>query len=185
MDSEAERLRDIEELRAEIEANKAEDKRIRSEYYARAEAKRKDSKERKQSLKDRWAKFKASPEYTEYKLQRSEAKRKRFADPDYRRTDLDKIKIRLQKKLEALAGRPKPTTCELCGGIGGKKGIVFDHAHDSNVFRGWLCNYCNVAIGMAMDDPELLEKMARYVRGEHEANIKSNNRDIQTHEDTK
>jgi recombination endonuclease VII len=65
--------------------------------------------------------------------------------------------------MERLAGRPKPNVCDICG-RGGK--ICFDHSHSDSVFRGWLCNHCNLILGHANDDPELLRKLARYVEGE-------------------
>lgn len=52
-------------------------------------------------------------------------------------------------------------SCEICGGT---KRISYDHDHATGEFRGWLCHTCNVALGMAKDDPELLEKMAAYLR---------------------
>lgn len=67
------------------------------------------------------------------------------------------------KKQEEIAARPKPEICEVCGN-GGK--IVFDHCHTSNKFRGWLCNPCNIALGMLEDDPERLEKLLVYLRQE-------------------
>jgi hypothetical protein len=56
--------------------------------------------------------------------------------------------------------RPKPDTCEVCG-EGGR--IVFDHCHNSNKFRGWLCNGCNSALGHVKDNSELLRKLADYL----------------------
>ena len=46
--------------------------------------------------------------------------------------------------------RRNPDVETLCG----------DHCHISNIFRGWLCDRCNVGI----DNPVLMEKAADYVR---------------------
>jgi hypothetical protein len=64
------------------------------------------------------------------------------------------------KKLEAIAGRPKPNYCEVCG----EKGqICFDHNHLTGKFRGWICSSCNFALGHSKDRPELLIKLANYL----------------------
>lgn len=66
---------------------------------------------------------------------------------------------RVGREQEAEAGE-KPNTCGVCGS-GGK--ICFDHCHATNKFRGWLCNRCNLVLGHAKDDPELLRKLADYL----------------------
>lgn len=63
-------------------------------------------------------------------------------------------------KQEELAGRPRPSTCELCGRTGR---IVWDHNHDTGNFRGWLCYPCNTTLGVVGDDPEMLRSMAEYL----------------------
>jgi hypothetical protein len=73
-------------------------------------------------------------------------------------------KLRLKNKLQALehkAGRPKPDHCEVCSN-GGK--IVWDHCHNSDKFRGWICDDCNMVLGRVDDDPVRLEKLAVYLR---------------------
>lgn len=56
--------------------------------------------------------------------------------------------------------RPKPSKCEVCGQ---ERKIVFDHCHKKNVFRGWLCYRCNIALGMVDDDIEVLIKLIKYL----------------------
>jgi hypothetical protein len=51
-------------------------------------------------------------------------------------------------------------TCEVCGS--GVR-IVYDHSHITGEFRGWLCNACNVALGLVRDDPIVLRKLAHYL----------------------
>ena len=57
-------------------------------------------------------------------------------------------------------------TCALCGGGPDAKGKMFaiDHDHKTGKIRGLLCRGCNVGMGNLKDDPELLEKAARYIR---------------------
>ena len=65
------------------------------------------------------------------------------------------------KRQEMIAGRPRPSVCEICGRSGR---ITFDHCHNTGAFRGWICFNCNVLLGHANDDPELLERLAAYLR---------------------
>jgi hypothetical protein len=93
----------------------------------------------------------ADPErYAKYKDKLNEWRRKTKATTRY-----------LQNRRTRLAGRPMPEMCEVCG-LGGT--IVFDHAHDSNRFRGWLCNACNLVLGMVNDDVVRLEKLIVYLK---------------------
>ena len=62
---------------------------------------------------------------------------------------------------ESKAGRARPVQCEICGSIGK---ICFDHDHRTGKFRGWICVRCNSALGMAMDNSELLLKMSEYLK---------------------
>lgn len=52
--------------------------------------------------------------------------------------------------------------CALCRR---EKKLVMDHSHSSGKVRGLLCDGCNVALGMFLDDPELLRRAASYVEG--------------------
>jgi hypothetical protein len=70
----------------------------------------------------------------------------------------------VRRKRERLAGRPRPSVCEVCESPGyGQQGIVFDHDHVTGKFRGWLCNSCNVVLGYTQDDAERLLKLAMYL----------------------
>ena len=51
--------------------------------------------------------------------------------------------------------------CAVCGRA---DQLVVDHCHATGKVRGVLCSNCNVAIGMAGDNPERLVKMADYLR---------------------
>lgn len=61
---------------------------------------------------------------------------------------------------------PKPSNCESCGSDAKdtKKGICFDHDHDTNKFRGWLCQRCNIALGMLKNDYDNIIKLAEYIK---------------------
>jgi hypothetical protein len=60
--------------------------------------------------------------------------------------------------------RPEPDTCELCGGPpGNRASIHLDHCHQTGVFRGWLCNSCNIGLGALGDDLDaILARLTRY-----------------------
>ena len=52
--------------------------------------------------------------------------------------------------------------CECCGMSG--KNIGVDHDHSNGRFRGILCIRCNGVLGRVIDNPELLESLADYIR---------------------
>ena len=66
------------------------------------------------------------------------------------------------------AGREKPSICELPS-CGRKARIAFDHCHGCETFRGWLCQGCNAALGLAGDNPERLRRLADYLE-KHKCN---------------
>jgi hypothetical protein len=59
-----------------------------------------------------------------------------------------------------------PDKCEVCGG---SRKISMDHCHQTNSFRGWLCDDCNVALGLVKENITTLENMIQYLR-KHELN---------------
>jgi len=62
---------------------------------------------------------------------------------------------------ERNAGRKKPRYCEICGREGK---IVYDHNHKTGNFRGWICNQCNIALGMVGDNPKILILLSEYLK---------------------
>ena len=56
--------------------------------------------------------------------------------------------------------KEKSSNCESCGS--GSR-IVLDHDHETNQFRGWLCNGCNLALGLIKDKTEVLESLIFYL----------------------
>lgn len=73
-------------------------------------------------------------------------------------------RVQRVQNLEQLAGRPRPLLCEVCGrppDVG--KSLHYDHCHAKGHFRGWLCRSCNLILGHADDDPEILLKLSAYL----------------------
>jgi hypothetical protein len=56
---------------------------------------------------------------------------------------------------------PLGTPCFNCGKRSDK--LVFDHDHNTNAFRGWLCTPCNTAIGNLGDNAKGLRRALRYI----------------------
>ena len=52
--------------------------------------------------------------------------------------------------------------CDCCGKTLYPKKVVFDHCHETNEFRGWLCDGCNRSLGILGDTTESLIKAAMY-----------------------
>lgn len=61
------------------------------------------------------------------------------------------------------ASRPRPKVCEACG-LPSKRTLHFDHCHATNKFRGWLCNNCNMALGLLHDNTASLAGLLRYLK---------------------
>ena len=58
--------------------------------------------------------------------------------------------------------------CHACGrsqsSIAAKvKAFHIDHCHDSGRVRGLLCHYCNVSLGLLLDDPTRIRKLEMYL----------------------
>jgi len=58
------------------------------------------------------------------------------------------------ESLDTLKGdiRPRTSICEICQTKSEK--IVLDHCHETMIFRGWLCEKCNLCLGLVGDDPK-------------------------------
>jgi len=61
-----------------------------------------------------------------------------------------KEQSQLRKELKKTAP-PMPDRCECCGQVP-VKSLVLDHSHETNQFRGWICEPCNTGIGKLGDD---------------------------------
>lgn len=98
----------------------------------------------------------------EVRIRDAQAKRNwRLENPEAYYAWKKRISEERLKKLEELAGRPRPQNCELCG-LTTK--LVFDHCHKNGHFRGWICDRCNRVLGSVNDDLQLLEQMIDYLR---------------------
>lgn len=58
--------------------------------------------------------------------------------------------------------------CKICGEppSGYKKRLGVDHCHKTHKIRGLLCHDCNLGLGYFKDNPELLERAIKYLRGD-------------------
>lgn len=96
----------------------------------------------------------------------------KYSNPNYTYDYYQKNKNKLREKSlkwkrekqERLAGSSRPVACEVCGG---SKKISWDHCHQSGNFRGWLCENCNVAIGIVRENPATMRSLADYLEHSH------------------
>jgi hypothetical protein len=57
--------------------------------------------------------------------------------------------------------------CAICGGVSNDKrgkGLASDHDHEKKIPRGLLCNACNLMLGKAKDNPDILLAAVEYLR---------------------
>jgi Recombination endonuclease VII len=87
-------------------------------------------------------------------------RRQRASNPEAQHARMRRFKERQEARLVAIAGRPRPSRCELCGK---EARTVFDHCHATDKFRGWLCDRCNRVLGSVEDNSRLLHDMAEYL----------------------
>ena len=64
------------------------------------------------------------------------------------------------KRLGMSTKAPEGTPCEVCGVT---EKIVFDHYHDTDTFRGWLCDPCNRSTGVLGDNVAGIVKVLNYL----------------------
>ena len=74
-------------------------------------------------------------------------------------------------QLHKLFADVKPTHCTIC-----KKDekLSPDHCHKTMVFRGWICKECNVLLGKAFDNPQILINAIEYLQKDHIPDPKNN-----------
>ena len=66
-----------------------------------------------------------------------------------------------RKKLVSPPPYEPPSNCEACSRPLLKPNL--DHCHKTNRFRGWLCNPCNAALGLAGDNAASIKKLLDYI----------------------
>jgi hypothetical protein len=70
---------------------------------------------------------------------------------------------------------PEGTRCAICNKLPTKgNGLVFDHCHEKNEFRGYCCNSCNRSIGVLGDNPDGILKVLNYLIKSSPCKIKQN-----------
>ena len=105
---------------------------------------------------------------------RINASNKRKNDPEGQKRRNEEYKIRREAKRWEIAGRPRSNICELCQE---ENLTVFDHCHQTNIFRGWICDRCNKVLGLVKDSTKLLDQMIKYLEkdnGKEEMDSRSN-----------
>lgn len=60
--------------------------------------------------------------------------------------------------------RARPASCECCGRKQKGRALALDHCHATGIFRGWLCDMCNTAIGKLGDDLRGVSKALAYLQ---------------------
>lgn len=73
---------------------------------------------------------------------------------------LEEYNVILKKQNKVCAACFKPESVVFKGKI---KALAVDHCHITNVVRGLLCNRCNVALGMLLDDVERVKLLYEYI----------------------
>jgi len=164
--------------RAEIRANERAWYRLNSERLLEkrrvkaAEARKNrptkpppDIEKRREKIRAKGRKRRLNPAYQAKANSRSKAWRE--GNPDKMRVNNKAAKRRVVAEQEILAGRQRPTVCDICGKSG--RTIHFDHDHQRGHFRGWICSQDNMALGLVQDDVGVLRKMIAYLE-RHKAN---------------
>lgn len=94
----------------------------------------------------------------------------------WRERNPDRVKV--NKRVQYIRRRDLLTRkvgvdCEICRisfnleiAVGAKNSDAphWDHNHGTEQFRGWLCHNCNVLLGHAGDNPEILNRAEEYLR---------------------
>ena len=74
------------------------------------------------------------------------------------------LATKLAKEMGIPYVAPEGTLCAVCKKPASSgNGIVFDHCHVANVFRGYCCNSCNRSIGVLGDNVDGLLKALNYL----------------------
>lgn len=85
----------------------------------------------------------------------------------YRLKNADEVRLKGRARRRDKMGcpeptRPEPSRCECCDRLYGKA-MRLDHDHETGLFRGWLCNRCNLAIGLLGDTLQGTQNAVSYL----------------------
>lgn len=123
---------------------------------------------------------KSSPEKLEYMRQwrtiEANKKRQREHGKRWRESNLTRARETRRRWLKAnplkrrqydglpIPDRGIPAVCDCCGKKPEKgKSLSLDHDHRTGIFRGWICNRCNLGIGLLGDSYEAVQQAAHYL----------------------
>jgi hypothetical protein len=110
------------------------------------------AEDNKDSRRKTWAKRKDDPYYRE--------QRRRYTLNYYYGITLEFYEELLRNQNgKCICGAEKPAESYRY-----HNNLFVDHDHGTGDIRGLLCNRCNHILGMVDDNPELLEKLAQYLR---------------------
>jgi hypothetical protein len=82
--------------------------------------------------------------------------------------DCAKKEAKILKQMHE-AAPPRTDHCQCCGKQKRPEELYLDHCHDTLVFRGWLCNGCNLGLGSLGDTVEALETALEYLRRHYDS----------------
>jgi hypothetical protein len=98
--------------------------------------------------------------------ERKEAKRAYEQTPERKEANrIRKQTPNAKAAARARAGLPVPTRpCpELCELGCGRKANTCEHCHETGIFRGWTCRFCNLGIAALSDNLDVaIERLTRY-----------------------
>ena len=95
---------------------------------------------------------------------------------DYRERFPEKMKQWSREGARRQMGCPIPTRpiadfCEICGGT---EKLHLDHDHDDGKFRGWICNKCNLGLGLLGDSIPCVNRVMEYLLKAEEDDVVGN-----------
>jgi recombination endonuclease VII len=79
------------------------------------------------------------------------------------RRNPEKVLAYARKARGVIPTRPEPDICEVCDTPRKRKALCADHCHLTGEFRGWLCDPCNVILGLVNDSVPRLRGLATYL----------------------
>ncbi len=85
------------------------------------------------------------------------------------------IAKKLAKETGIAYKAPEGTVCSICNKLPSRgNGLVFDHCHEKNIFRGYACNACNRSMGVLGDNVDGLLRALNYLLKDENCKIIQN-----------